>query len=476
MELSRDDLMNMRLSTQTLPIACVEGWSTTQEWTGVPLRELGRLAGVDDPRELFVKSIQDAVLGQVTLNAAQATDPRSLLALQVNGADLSPNHGFPARIIVPALPGVHNTKWVKRLVFRASERCKPSEDYGKSPLRLLMAGRLLIAAYAGCRALQKGPVLAQGKSFLRTILLHDMVLIPVYSAVLLGLLYVIGGRAAREGTPLSRVRLLVLNHVRVPAALSLLALLVFFPVVLGIADGGLMGVSGLSTDPYLARFLFMTLALFAISAALFPLRLLRARRRAAVRRGRSARRGLSARQSQTSSRVGSAAMANPPTTASSSIPGRAATAAIPAAQVGLKTTIVEKDKLGGRCLNYADRQGGPARRRRIQRGQGSGRGGIQLNGAEPTIDFEGTSKHRDKVVNARPAAWLAHEGRQDRRHRGPRRAPERRRRAVATTRRDQGRDPRRRLGGQAALGLEFGERMLDTERAWALRNCRGRWP
>ncbi len=120
MELSRDDLMNLPLSTQTLPIGCVEGWSTTQEWTGVPLRELGRLVGVNEPGELFVKSIQDAVLGQATLNAAQAADPRSLLALQVNGADLSPDHGFPARIIVPALPGVHNTKWVKRLEFRAA--------------------------------------------------------------------------------------------------------------------------------------------------------------------------------------------------------------------------------------------------------------------------------------------------------------------------------------------------------------------
>ena len=161
-----------------------------------------------------------------------------------------------------------------------------AKNYGSSPLHLLVAGAaFLIAAYAGFRALQKGPVLPQSEWFLGAILLHDMVLIPVYSAVLLGLLYVIGGRAAREGTPLSRVRLLVLNHVRVPAALSLLALLVFFPVVLGFADGGLMGVSGLSTDPYLARFLFMTLALFAISAALFPLRLLRAHRRAAGRPG-----------------------------------------------------------------------------------------------------------------------------------------------------------------------------------------------
>lgn len=37
-----------------------------------------------------------------------------------NGADLSADHGFPARIIVPALPGVHCTKWVRRLEFRVT--------------------------------------------------------------------------------------------------------------------------------------------------------------------------------------------------------------------------------------------------------------------------------------------------------------------------------------------------------------------
>ncbi|MDQ4072332.1 MAG: molybdopterin-dependent oxidoreductase, partial [Actinomycetota bacterium] len=120
LELSRDELTVLPLSTQKLPIACVEGWSTTQTWTGVPLRDLARLAGVDDPEELFVQSIQKALLGQTTLNRAQASDPRSLLALRVNGADLSLDHGFPARIIVPALPGVHNTKWVRRLAFRGA--------------------------------------------------------------------------------------------------------------------------------------------------------------------------------------------------------------------------------------------------------------------------------------------------------------------------------------------------------------------
>ena len=47
-----------------------------------------------------------------------ATQPNAdVLALRVDGADLSLDHGYPARIIVPALPGVHNTKWVSGIAF-----------------------------------------------------------------------------------------------------------------------------------------------------------------------------------------------------------------------------------------------------------------------------------------------------------------------------------------------------------------------
>jgi DMSO/TMAO reductase YedYZ molybdopterin-dependent catalytic subunit len=38
--------------------------------------------------------------------------------LRVNGAELSIDHGYPARAIVPNAPGVHNTKWVSRITFR----------------------------------------------------------------------------------------------------------------------------------------------------------------------------------------------------------------------------------------------------------------------------------------------------------------------------------------------------------------------
>ena len=113
--LTRADLQSMPQTTARLPIACVEGWSTTQTWTGVPLADLLDLVGAG-ARDVEVASLQSfGAFAVVRLAANQVGDPRSLLALQVNGADLSLDHGFPARVIVPAAPGVHCTKWVRRV-------------------------------------------------------------------------------------------------------------------------------------------------------------------------------------------------------------------------------------------------------------------------------------------------------------------------------------------------------------------------
>ncbi len=119
LDLSRAQLLALPQQTYELPIACVEGWSTTQTWSGVRLRDLAALAGVRSFDELLVESLQDrGSFRRATLSRGQAGDRRALLALRVNGADLSVDHGFPARIVVPALPGVHCTKWVDRLEFK----------------------------------------------------------------------------------------------------------------------------------------------------------------------------------------------------------------------------------------------------------------------------------------------------------------------------------------------------------------------
>ncbi|CAL9602255.1 hypothetical protein SUDANB21_05466 [Streptomyces sp. enrichment culture] len=117
--LTRADLLAMEQHDAALPIACVEGWSTSdQAWRGVRLRDLAALAGHDEPADVYVESLQShGTWRHAALSAGQVADGRSLLALAVNGADLTPDHGHPARVIVPAAPGVLNTKWVTRLTF-----------------------------------------------------------------------------------------------------------------------------------------------------------------------------------------------------------------------------------------------------------------------------------------------------------------------------------------------------------------------
>ncbi|MFJ3974185.1 molybdopterin-dependent oxidoreductase [Streptomyces sp. NPDC090021] len=119
-DLTYDQLLALPQRESSLPIACVEGWSTLdQQWSGVRLTELAALVGLGtDTPQVFVESVQrGGSFRAVVLRDNQARDPRSLLAVRVNGAVLSRDHGYPARVIVPGAPGVHNTKWVTRLTF-----------------------------------------------------------------------------------------------------------------------------------------------------------------------------------------------------------------------------------------------------------------------------------------------------------------------------------------------------------------------
>ncbi|MEW1612211.1 MULTISPECIES: molybdopterin-dependent oxidoreductase [unclassified Streptomyces] len=117
---SRAELLAMELHSAALPIACVEGWSTSDQlWRGVRLRDLAAIAGYPDrPPGVLVKSVQrGGPFRRAALRDNQVRDGRSLLALEVNGEPLTADHGHPARIIVPAAPGVLNTKWVGSLTF-----------------------------------------------------------------------------------------------------------------------------------------------------------------------------------------------------------------------------------------------------------------------------------------------------------------------------------------------------------------------
>ncbi|WP_240770143.1 molybdopterin-dependent oxidoreductase [Nocardioides sp. GY 10127] len=114
--LSRADLEALPQVEQSLPIACVEGWSAQATWTGVPVRDLLDLVAAPAGSAVVVSSLQQrGGYATTRLPGNFADDPRTLLALGLSGEPLSLDHGFPARVIAPDRPGVLQTKWVHRL-------------------------------------------------------------------------------------------------------------------------------------------------------------------------------------------------------------------------------------------------------------------------------------------------------------------------------------------------------------------------
>lgn len=113
---TRAELEAMPQATHRLPIACVEGWSRSAEWTGVPVRVLLATVGAPPQSSVTVTSLQTRrAFATADLPPAFAADPRTLLALRLNGEDLDLDHGWPCRLIAPNRPGVRQTKWVTRL-------------------------------------------------------------------------------------------------------------------------------------------------------------------------------------------------------------------------------------------------------------------------------------------------------------------------------------------------------------------------
>ncbi len=99
-----------------LPIACVEGWSQGAQWRGVRIRDLMATVGAPADAELQISSLEKGgVYGRSFMPAAYSQDDQTLLALELNGAPLDLDHGFPARIIAPGRPGVLQTKWVHKV-------------------------------------------------------------------------------------------------------------------------------------------------------------------------------------------------------------------------------------------------------------------------------------------------------------------------------------------------------------------------
>lgn len=116
LSLSIDDLQAMPQTEVDLPIACVEGWSANARWRGIPLADLLDRAGIDPESAVTLVSLEtNGNYGSSVVAANFARDPLTVMAMGINGEELSLDHGYPIRLVAPNRPGVLQTKWINRI-------------------------------------------------------------------------------------------------------------------------------------------------------------------------------------------------------------------------------------------------------------------------------------------------------------------------------------------------------------------------
>jgi hypothetical protein len=142
-------------------------------------------------------------------------------------------------------------------------------EYGAGPLHLIaVLASLAIALYAILRIFEipstGGILLWMGLA----IVVHDLIAWPLYTLLM---------RVAEESIDATvrprRRALLTLNHIRIPAAFSLVLLLISFPLVFVIDEPYYTATTGLDLDRYLGNWLLITGVMFAVSGLLLALKL-----------------------------------------------------------------------------------------------------------------------------------------------------------------------------------------------------------
>jgi sulfane dehydrogenase subunit SoxC len=94
----------------------------TAEWAGTPLRPLLDEAGIAPGavEVLFTgldRGFEDGMPQAYERSLRPADTEHALLAYEMNGAPLPPQHGHPLRLVVPGWYGMTNVKWLARITL-----------------------------------------------------------------------------------------------------------------------------------------------------------------------------------------------------------------------------------------------------------------------------------------------------------------------------------------------------------------------
>jgi sulfane dehydrogenase subunit SoxC len=159
----------------------------TAEWTGVPLAYLLGKAGVlAEAVEVVFTGADAGIQGGVrqryarSLPIREAMRPDVVLAYQMNGNDLPPQHGYPLRLVVPGWYGMTSVKWLESIDVVTSPfmgfqqhmayRYQDTADDVGTPVSRIRIRSLMVPPgipdfFTRKRVLPHGPVMLQGRAW-----------------------------------------------------------------------------------------------------------------------------------------------------------------------------------------------------------------------------------------------------------------------------------------------------------------------
>ncbi len=154
--------------------------------------------------------------------------------------------------------------------------------YGAGPLHLLaLLASFAIAAAAVIGWFERPRVVVNVLEwFVAAIVIHDLVLLPLYSLMDRIAFGGLGKRGVRAQHAAAPELVNPTPYLRIPAILSGLLLAAFFPVIFGLGDQTELSASGIAESGYLARWLLATGVLFAVSGVVYACAVARAAARA----------------------------------------------------------------------------------------------------------------------------------------------------------------------------------------------------
>ena len=116
-----EDLAALPTVEVTADMHCVTKWTALdQRWGGVPTRTLLDLVP-PDPAATHVMAWAEYGYS-ATLRLEDFASPEALLATHRDGVPLTPDHGFPLRLVVPHLYAFKGPKWLRGIEYLTDDR------------------------------------------------------------------------------------------------------------------------------------------------------------------------------------------------------------------------------------------------------------------------------------------------------------------------------------------------------------------